>query len=114
LARSRISLVFNETVKLVRNAGHQGAYPVMRHVSIFVLAIALFAGLARTPALAVSDETTKGKTCRMEQQCRWENFKKICTYTIKFCAWGAHGRRSSILDTGHRRHPGGVDRLFRD
>jgi hypothetical protein len=20
-----------------------------------------------------------GKTCRMEQQCHWENFKKLCT-----------------------------------
>ena len=36
---------------------------------------------AATPA-AVQD--VKGKTCRMEQQCRWENFKKICTY-VKVC-----------------------------
>jgi hypothetical protein len=27
---------------------------------------------------------TKGKVCRMEQQCHWENFKKICTY-VKVC-----------------------------
>jgi hypothetical protein len=27
---------------------------------------------------------TKGKVCRMEQQCRWENFKKICIY-VKVC-----------------------------
>jgi hypothetical protein len=26
----------------------------------------------------------KGKVCRMEQQCHWENFKKICTY-VKVC-----------------------------
>jgi hypothetical protein len=26
----------------------------------------------------------KGKVCRMEQQCRWENFKKICTW-VKVC-----------------------------
>jgi hypothetical protein len=26
----------------------------------------------------------KGKTCRMEQQCHWVNFKKICTY-VKVC-----------------------------
>jgi hypothetical protein len=25
-----------------------------------------------------------GKTCHMEQQCHWENFKKICTY-VKVC-----------------------------
>jgi hypothetical protein len=27
---------------------------------------------------------TKGKVCRMEQQCHWENFKKVCTY-VKVC-----------------------------
>jgi hypothetical protein len=27
---------------------------------------------------------TRGKVCRMEQQCHWENFKKICTY-VKVC-----------------------------
>lgn len=27
---------------------------------------------------------TKGKVCRMEQQCHWENFKKICTY-VQVC-----------------------------
>ena len=26
----------------------------------------------------------KGKTCRMEQQCHWENFKKICVW-VKVC-----------------------------
>ena len=26
----------------------------------------------------------KGKNCRMEQQCHWENFKKICTW-VKVC-----------------------------
>ncbi len=29
-------------------------------------------------------QDTKGKVCRMEQQCHWENFKKICTY-VKVC-----------------------------
>ena len=55
-----------------------------RHISISVLAIALVAGFVGTPALAAFDGTTKGKTCRMEQQCRWENFKKICTW-VKVC-----------------------------
>ena len=26
----------------------------------------------------------KGKTCRMEQQCRWDNFKKTCIW-VKVC-----------------------------
>jgi len=35
------------------------------------------------PAIAGTEET-KGKNCRMEQQCHWENFKKICTW-VKVC-----------------------------
>jgi len=29
-------------------------------------------------------ETEKGKNCHMEQQCHWENFKKVCIY-VKVC-----------------------------
>ena len=29
-------------------------------------------------------QEAKGKNCRMEQQCHWENFKKICTW-VKVC-----------------------------
>jgi hypothetical protein len=36
--------------------------------------------LGALPARAAQD----GKNCRMEQQCRWENFKKICVWT-KVC-----------------------------
>jgi hypothetical protein len=28
--------------------------------------------------------TTKGKDCRMEQQCHWKDFKKICVW-VKVC-----------------------------
>jgi len=38
---------------------------------------------AQETKAAVTRES-KGKNCRMEQQCRWENFKKICTY-VKVC-----------------------------
>ncbi len=31
-----------------------------------------------------SAQDAKGKNCRMEQQCHWENFKKICTW-VKVC-----------------------------
>ena len=37
----------------------------------------------RPPAQAASMDE-KGKTCRMEQQCHWENFKKICVY-VEVC-----------------------------
>jgi len=29
-------------------------------------------------------QNASGKDCRMEQQCRWENFKKICAW-VKVC-----------------------------
>jgi hypothetical protein len=38
-------------------------------------------GIAAAPTVAVAQQ---GKTCRMEQQCHWVNFKKICTY-VKVC-----------------------------
>ena len=48
-------------------------------ISIFVLGLGpCFAA----PAAAQPDP--KGKTCRMEQQCHWENYKKICVY-VKVC-----------------------------
>ncbi len=40
-------------------------------------------GIAAAPTVAVAQGAT-GKTCRMEQQCHWVNFKKICTY-VKVC-----------------------------
>ena len=48
-------------------------------ISILVLGM----GLSLTPAWAAAQQA-KAKTCRMEQQCRWENFKKICVY-VKVC-----------------------------
>lgn len=32
----------------------------------------------------VSAQQPKGKNCHMEQQCHWENFKKICTW-VQVC-----------------------------
>jgi len=52
-------------------------YLAMLAISLVVLG----AGLA--PSVAAAQEA-KAKTCRMEQQCRWENFKKICVY-VKVC-----------------------------
>jgi len=31
-----------------------------------------------------SAQDVKGKNCRMEQQCHWANFKKICVW-VKVC-----------------------------
>ena len=41
---------------------------------------ALVLGIVAAPTVAVA----QAKVCHMEQQCRWVNFKKICTYT-KVC-----------------------------
>ena len=35
------------------------------------------------PQVARAQET-KGKNCRMEQQCHWKDFKKICVW-VKVC-----------------------------
>jgi hypothetical protein len=40
-------------------------------------------GIVAAPTVAAAQQPT-GKTCRMEQQCHWVNFKKICTY-VKVC-----------------------------
>ena len=37
-----------------------------------------------TAVHAASPQDEKGKVCRMEQQCHWENFKKVCVY-VKVC-----------------------------
>jgi hypothetical protein len=35
------------------------------------------------PQAAMAQDKT-GKNCRMEQQCHWENFKKVCVW-VKVC-----------------------------
>lgn len=39
--------------------------------------------LVSAPRTPLAQEKN-GKTCRMEQQCHWENFKKICVW-VKVC-----------------------------
>jgi len=51
-------------------------------IAITIAAFGVLSGL--TPARAASPAEEKGKTCRMEQQCHWENFKKVCVY-VKVC-----------------------------
>jgi coproporphyrinogen III oxidase len=56
---------------------------------IIWLGLAIGIDLAPVHAFAQQSEAnsaqkTKGKICHMEQQCHWENFKKICTY-VKVC-----------------------------
>ena len=55
----------------------------MRGLSL-VLCCGFLAMIAISTPRAASAEETKGKNCRMEQQCHWENFKKICVW-VKVC-----------------------------
>jgi len=48
--------------------------------SLALAAAALVLGIIAAPTVA----SAQAKQCHMEQQCRWVNFKKICTYT-KVC-----------------------------
>ncbi len=49
-----------------------------------VLAIGLVALIfVAAPRLAAAQDT-QGKNCRMEQQCHWKDFKKICVW-VKVC-----------------------------
>ena len=51
-----------------------------RGFSLALVAVVLVCG---TYAQAQSPDD-KGKVCRMEQQCRWDNFKKTCIW-VKVC-----------------------------
>ncbi|MBV9971302.1 MAG: hypothetical protein JO228_15070 [Xanthobacteraceae bacterium] len=42
------------------------------------------AALVLSIIAASTAASAQTKVCHMEQQCRWVNFKKICTYT-KVC-----------------------------
>ena len=52
-----------------------------------LLSLAVMTAVLAAAGCAQAQTQTRienGKTCRMEQQCHWENFKKICTY-VKVC-----------------------------
>ena len=54
-----------------------------RKFSLVIVGAIIICGLAAIPATtALAD--SKGKTCHMEQQCHWENFKKVCVW-VKVC-----------------------------
>jgi hypothetical protein len=53
-----------------------------RSLSLTVAA-AMLTWLGVNVAIATPAEA-KGQTCHMEQQCHWENFKKVCVW-VKVC-----------------------------
>jgi len=59
----------------------------MRVLSLVVccgLLALIVVSTSRIAAAQATDQDTKGKDCRMEQQCHWKDFKKICVY-VKVC-----------------------------
>jgi hypothetical protein len=54
-----------------------------RSFSLTVAAAILVSGFGVGTANAAPAET-RDKTCHMEQQCHWENFKKVCVW-VKVC-----------------------------
>ena len=55
-----------------------------RLTSIVVTTLILASPSSAMTASAAPPKDEKGKVCRVEQQCHWENFKKICVY-VKVC-----------------------------
>jgi len=56
----------------------------MRYFALLAVCMIVFGASPSLAATVAESAAAKGKTCRMEQQCRWENFKKICVY-VKVC-----------------------------
>jgi len=58
----------------------------MTRFRFFVLVAAVTACGYLAPAATARAESAGagGKTCHLEQQCHWENFKKVCTW-VKVC-----------------------------
>jgi hypothetical protein len=56
----------------------------MKNLALVALAAVALAALTVPIQVSAAQPDEKGKTCRMEQQCHWENFKKVCVY-VKVC-----------------------------
>ena len=56
---------------------------MMRKLALVLCGGLLASVFVSSPQAAIAQEKS-GKTCRLEQQCHWENFKKICVW-VKVC-----------------------------
>jgi len=66
---------------------HDSASAIMKGNTMkrrLLLTFGIVALLASNMPISAWAQEAKGKNCRMEQQCRWEKFKKICTW-VKVC-----------------------------
>jgi hypothetical protein len=55
-----------------------------RNMTRFLSLAMVTAVLAGASCAQAQTRQENGKICHTEQQCHWENFKKICTY-VKVC-----------------------------
>ena len=56
---------------------------VLRKAVLFVVALLTVGVIFQEPATAAGP-AAKGQNCRLEKQCRWVNFRQICTY-VRVC-----------------------------
>ena len=59
----------------------------MRQLNVILCGGVVGLALVAAPHIAAAQQMaqeTKGKDCRMEQQCHWKDFKKICVW-VKVC-----------------------------
>lgn len=54
------------------------------HRLSLVVSYGLLALILSSTLQAPRAQETRGKNCRMEQQCHWKDFKKICVW-VKVC-----------------------------
>jgi uncharacterized membrane protein len=69
-------------MRLVEQNENENRRSDMKHMLVIAF-VALGICLGIMPSSAIAEEA-KAKTCRVEQQCKWVNFKKVCTY-VKVC-----------------------------
>ncbi len=56
----------------------------MKNLVLATLAAVALGALSAPMQASAAQQNEKDKTCRIEQQCHWENFKKVCVY-VKVC-----------------------------
>jgi hypothetical protein len=70
---------------MARNLAGVRTEKTMRGLSLFLFCSFVALASAAAPRTAQAQTTqAKGKDCRMEQQCHWKDFKKICVW-VKVC-----------------------------
>jgi hypothetical protein len=61
-------------------------HAVLRKAALLIIAPLTVGAIVHAFALepATAAGAAKGQNCRLEKQCRWVNFRQICTY-VRVC-----------------------------